>query len=156
MKQRGANIKKIIIILLPLAWMAMIFYLSHQPAEQSAELSGGIVANLIEIFHLPVTEHFVRKAAHFSEYAVLGILVVNAVRLFVSNHFLWTSVVVCSLYSVTDELHQLFIPGRSCQVSDMLLDTAGSAAGVLLWWLVICLMKKRKQVLRDKDEEGLH
>lgn len=156
MKQRGINIQKIIIILMPLTWMAMIFYFSHQPAEQSAQLSGGIVSNLIEIFHLPVTEHLVRKAAHFSEYAVLGILVVNAVRMSVPKHFLWTSVLVCGLYSVTDELHQLFIPGRSCQFSDMLLDTAGSATGILLWWLVICLIKKRKQMLNGKNEEDQH
>lgn len=146
MKREGFSFGKLIMLLLPLAWMGGIFYFSHQPAEQSAELSNGLVSKLIEIFHLPFTDHFVRKSAHFSEYALLGILTVNAMRLFFSKNSLWVALAVCSFYSVTDEFHQLFIPGRSCQFSDMLLDTAGSAVGIFLWWLIFYNLKNKKQL----------
>ena len=144
MKREGVSFGKLIMLLLPLAWMGIIFYFSHQPAEQSAELSNGLVSKLIEIFHLPFTDHFVRKSAHFSEYALLGIFTVNAMRLFFSKNSLWVALTVCSFYSVTDEIHQFFIPGRSCQFSDMLLDTAGSAVGIFLWWLIFYNLKNKK------------
>lgn len=146
MKQKSFHFSEAVMVLLPLIWMGLIFYFSHQPAEQSAELSGGLVARLIEIFHLPFTEHFVRKAAHFTEYAVLGVLVFNAARVIFSGRCPWAALLVCGLYSVTDEVHQLFVPGRSCQLSDMLLDTAGAAVGILLWRLVLHLFGEKKRL----------
>ena len=146
MKRKSFSLGKLITLLLPLAWMVLIFCFSHQPAEQSAELSNGLVSKLIEIFHLPFTDHFVRKSAHYSEYALLGILTANAMRLYLSKNSSWAALAVCSFYSVTDEFHQLFIPGRSCQFSDMLLDTAGSAVGIFLCWLFFYIFKNKKRL----------
>lgn len=134
MQSSRFKLKKVIWFLLPAAWMILIFYFSSQSAEESAELSGGLLAKLTEIFNLPLTEHFLRKAAHFSEYMILGALVLNGIMRNFSKAYPQIAVLICALYSMSDEIHQHFIPGRSCQLSDMLLDTTGAALGVLLLW----------------------
>src|SRR5699024_1546325 len=71
-------------------WMGILFYLSHQPGEQSSELSSGITIALIDFMQnaMPfisvdadTAHHLIRKSAHFSAYAVLGVLVTYALRL---------------------------------------------------------------------------
>lgn len=76
----------------------------------------------------------VRKLAHFTEYAVLGMLVVRALdeggtpfrRVAVR------ALALCAGYAVLDELHQTLVPTRTGAVLDVLLDSAGAAAGVAL------------------------
>ena len=50
--------------------------------------------------------------------------------------------VVGTLYAASDEIHQLFVPGRSGQLRDVLLDSDGVAAGILLAWAVGLLYQK--------------
>ena len=50
--------------------------------------------------------------------------------------------VVGTLYAASDEIHQLFVPGRSGQLRDVFLDSAGVAAGILLAWAVGLLYQK--------------
>ena len=45
---------------------------------------------------------------------------------------LFSAWLTASAYAATDEFHQLFVPGRSGQISDVILDSAGAALGVLL------------------------
>jgi VanZ family protein len=75
--------------------------------------------------------HFIRKAAHFTEYLILSVLLYRAVR--AGRGWSWraaaTAVVVAGLYAVADELHQLFVPGRTAAASDCLIDVSGAAAG---------------------------
>lgn len=143
MLYRHLNLKKIIGLVLPIAWMIFIFGFSNQSAEESAELSGGVLAKLLEIFPFQITEHFVRKAAHFSEYTVLGILTANGVRWNFSGSYPRITVLICAIYSIADEVHQCFVPGRACLFTDMLLDTVGSAFGVLLIWLFLLLAERK-------------
>lgn len=134
---KGKRIAWTLVIL----WMALIFYLSHQPATESNELSTGIteiiittVENLIPNaeFDISGLHHIVRKNAHFIAYFILGILVINALR--VSGVRGYRSMVlalgICVLYAISDEVHQLFIPGRSGEVSDVLIDSAGASVGI--------------------------
>lgn len=80
-------------------------------------------------------DHAVRKTAHFAEYAILGFLLTGAASL--GNG--WKSFLqpgfTGALYAASDEFHQLFVPGRSGQISDVLLDSAGVCFGVLLGML---------------------
>jgi VanZ family protein len=74
---------------------------------------------------------------HFAEYAVLGALVMAALRTRPAT-FTWVLVAVaaCSVYGVTDEVHQAFVPGRTPDVLDWAMDTVGAiagAGGVALW-----------------------
>jgi VanZ family protein len=127
--------------LFPVSWMGVIFYFSHQPGIESAQTSGWL-ANIVEtiayVFNISSTEvelHLlVRKGAHFIEFAILGLLLFIALY-FTREKLLSSSVialVIGVVYGIFDELHQLFIPGRSCQVTDMLIDASGVLLAVLL------------------------
>lgn len=123
------------------SWMAVIFYLSHQPGSASSDLSSGIVATLlnfidqvapnlelnVESFHT-----FVRKNAHFMAYLFLSLLSLNAWKS--SGYRGWRQLFLgfgmCVLFAATDEIHQLFIEGRSGEVRDVLIDSTGAAVGV--------------------------
>jgi len=80
---------------------------------------------------LVAMHRFVRKLGHFTEYLILSVLLYRALR----GGRRWslpaaaTAVGVAGLYAVVDELHQLFVPGRTAAASDCLIDVSGAAAG---------------------------
>ncbi|RBP58100.1 VanZ family protein [Alkalibaculum bacchi] len=134
--------KRILPWALVIFWMALIFYLSHQPAAESNGLSTNITRKIAEIiekiapnigFNLGSLNHIVRKNAHFFAYLVLGALVVNGVK----NSGVSTlkairvALFICILYAISDEVHQLYIPGRSGEVKDVIIDSAGALVGIL-------------------------
>ena len=127
---------------LVILWMALIFYMSHQPATKSSELSSGITVIISDIIQKVVTDiklnqdslsHIIRKSAHFLEYMVLGVLVVNSLLDTdkTKSRLIFLAILMCILYAISDEIHQIFVPGRSGQVSDVLIDSLGGLAGVL-------------------------
>ena len=146
--------------LLPvLALMTGIFCFSAQPAAASQQTSGGIVnwllrllvpdyaaldpARQAEIEH--IVAKIVRKGAHFAEYALLGAALLGHVLAWRSKRGLGRPRAMAwglgTAYAASDELHQFFVPGRSGEFLDVLLDSAGVAVGVALLWL---LLRKRK------------
>lgn len=139
---------------LVLVWMILIFNLSHQPGTQSSELSSNfvyVVITLIETFFPTISidlenlSFIIRKGAHFFAYFVLGILVTCSYRSsgVVGSKNVVISLVVCILYAISDEIHQLFVPGRSGEVRDVLIDSIGSACGVFLIVGIRNLRKKK-------------
>lgn len=140
-----------------LIWMVVIFYLSHQPAPESSALSSGLTDWIMKMIDkvplsfeldLNAVHFFVRKGAHFCAYFLLGLLVSHAVRerRGLSVRRLSLALVVCVVYAISDEIHQLFTPGRSGEVADVLLDTSGSIVGIGWYVLVMRLKKKVRQV----------
>lgn len=138
-----------------IVWMALIFYLSHQPAEESRELSAGVKGIFITFIDIiapnidlnfSTLHHVIRKNAHFFIYLILGFLVINSLRS--SNVIGYRSVVlallICIFYAIADEIHQLFIPGRSGEVRDVLIDTAGASVGIIVYLLFRMIMKNIK------------
>ena len=144
--------------------MILIFSLSAHTAAESSEVSGSLIKTIAEMlspgFDQMTTavqnavveqwQFFVRKCAHFTIYALLGALCV----LPVSAYFRGRSAALLSLgiawlYAVTDEIHQYFVPGRSCEIRDILIDWAGTALGVGLVFLV-CKITDRKKQKRSK------
>lgn len=130
---------------LVILWMGLIFFFSHQPARESSELSSGItevivdVVNVIapdndQIFNRDIISFSIRKAAHFGVYLVLGLLVSNGLiySSIPRSKAIILALLICVLYAISDEFHQLYVPGRSGQVSDVLLDSSGGLVGVLL------------------------
>lgn len=124
-------------------WMIVIFYLSNQPATVSNELSksvSNLVAGNIDFvssrddFNLSSLNNIVRKQAHFWLYFVLGILVVSLLRRFGMSDVkgLFLSIVICVIYAMTDEWHQLFVPGRGGQIRDVMIDSSGAALGIFV------------------------
>jgi len=134
-------------------WVAFIFTLSSQVAEQSKSLSTGItklIIDVIEYFNpdasisIAQLNHQIRKAAHFSAYLILGILISTALRKSGVRGFscLALSLAICIFFAITDEIHQLYVPGRGGQVMDVLIDSAGAAVGIVLT-KISCLIKTR-------------
>ena len=87
----------------------------------------------VEKFH-----YLVRKNAHFFVYLVLGLLVVNGLRSSGMKGYkkIGLAMVICVVYAMSDEFHQLFIPGRAGQIKDILIDSSGSLVGILIGGLV--------------------
>lgn len=94
---------------------------------------------------------FVRKTAHFFMFCGLGILVLCTIRSYYGRPHIrvyasaWLFCIFCA---VCDEFHQLFVPGRGAQLSDVCLDSAGALTGVAIAFLVLLLRKglqKRKK-----------
>ncbi len=80
--------------------------------------------------------------AHFSEFACLSFFVNN---LFVAKKEKLYPVIACALsfiYAVTDEIHQIFVPGRACQFQDMMVDLAGIISGMAVYVVIYALVKK--------------
>lgn len=131
-----------------LLWMALIFYFSHQPANESNELSIGVTEVIVSAvekvaphsdFIVGNVNHFVRKNAHFFIFLVLGVLVMRSLRLSGIDRYKagGLALFICILYAISDELHQLFVSGRGAQVRDVLIDSAGAFVGILVYVVVL-------------------
>ncbi len=125
---------------LTLAWAAVIFHFSTEGYGSS--FSGWFLAKTLAFLHLAVSPYtfrtlnlLLRKSAHLTEYGILALLLY---RTFLNRtHFEWRphtaawSVLVAGLYALTDELHQLFEPGRGPSLTDCGIDAAGALLGIL-------------------------
>lgn len=156
-------IKKAVSTALVLLLMVLIFLFSAQPGESSDSTSlsvGGLVGQIFipgfsewtpeeQFAFAEQINHPVRKLAHATEYAALGFLMTamfGAYGLSGWRRFS-TSWGGAALYACTDEFHQLFVPGRSGQFKDVLIDSSGALVGVLLCLLAGALwlrLKKRR------------
>ena len=139
-----------------IAIMAFIFFQSALPADLSSQESGRVVDLIIRLFQgiLPIDRQtmvfIVRKGAHFTEYTILGGVLVPAVKEWMAVDTTPVPVVreritawlAGTLYAVTDEIHQSFVPGRSCELRDMGIDSCGVLAGVLV---VSFLMRSKER-----------
>jgi VanZ family protein len=131
-----------------LIWMTLIF--SASADSHSYQHSSLIFEPLLRwLFpHMPQAQiaaihHLFRKCAHLTEYAILALLLWRAIRKPEKNHprpWNWAeaglTLSVVFLYAASDEFHQIFVPTRTAQVSDVMIDTCGGAAGLLALWLV--------------------
>lgn len=136
-------------------WLVFIFYLSHQPSIQSDQLSRGVTEVIVKTveklapetnFNISHFNHYVRKHAHFIAYFILGGLVLNGLKTFRLDWFrkIAFALLFSITYAFTDELHQLFVPGRGAQLKDVLIDSAGAFAGIMVYLLFIKLRKAGK------------
>ena len=144
--------------------MIVIFLFSNQEANQSTKVSNGVidrtVIEIYEFFNKNATESKIseikeiavfpiRKLAHLSVYFILGILVLLLMKEFKLTYkdMIIVSTLICMLYACSDEIHQLFVIGRSGEARDVFLDTCGSFLGIVLTTSVI-----KKITLRKMDE----
>lgn len=120
-------------ILLVGCLLAVIYYNSSLPLRQSSELSGWatvlvkFLAQHLDIRLLGDTEHYIRKLAHFCEFALLGLLLCRSFSALGVKNFTATGYVLFfGLFAaVIDEYIQSFSPGRGSMVKDVLLDFSG-------------------------------
>ncbi len=152
----------VLTLLLVVAIMGIIFYFSAQPAEDSGAMSSGLTLSILSAI-VPnfqkltpeeqrslcgVVEVLIRKLGHFSEYAALGFALMLHIqqlkkRISVRVPWLWAWG-VGTLYAVSDELHQGFVPGRSPMVTDVLIDSAGVIAGVGVMLVILWIQQRRE------------
>ena len=131
--------KKRINILLVIIWMILIFIMSSFNSTESSNQSNfivDIIANIFNTSNINILSLIIRKLAHFTEYFILGILVYNLIHSY--DKKIYIGIIICVLYTISDEIHQLFVPGRSCQLLDILIDSIGSIAGTYL----LCFIKR--------------
>ena len=118
--------------------MIVIFVMSSFGSTQSDNQSNfivDIIVNILNVENVDVLSFIVRKTAHCVEYLILGILVYNMFKSYDKKEFF--AIIVCMLYAISDEVHQSFVPGRSCQISDILIDGIGSFIGILCYKIFI-------------------
>ncbi|MBQ3006404.1 MAG: VanZ family protein [Clostridia bacterium] len=113
--------------------MGIIFFLSAQNGTESGDTSHW----LLELLSLPVSEAFLRNAAHFLEFTGLAVLLFNAFYQTCGKEKPFLSFAIASAYAATDEFHQLFVEGRACTFSDWLTDSCGALTGVIAACLLI-------------------
>ncbi len=149
-------------------WMVFIFGMSSATAEASNVASGRLVTFIQKNFFpdwesfseadylamMGRMSFFIRKAAHITEFAVLGGLV-SLIWMTFGRSFGFrfaVSFLISLLYAATDELHQRFVSGRSGSLFDVLVDTAGIFIGCILvlgLFAMIAEDRKRKERLRE-------
>lgn len=139
-----------------------IFSNSMQPARVSSNSSQRVLRTLQELLRrlghpgaaARLTEHAVRKAAHFCEYSLEGFLLLLTTRA-VTGHawrFISWPALAGLLTALTDETIQLFSGGRSSQVTDIWIDFGGVVTGMALalalLWLIGLLLGRRRPASR--------
>ena len=165
MSSKKISISKIIFLVLIIINCITIFWYSNQVADDSSASSGRIVTFLAKtipsIRNMPelekeklcseVLQPIVRKTAHFTLYTLLGIFTMSFVLCYngttyqkgLSTWFFGT------FYAISDEIHQLFVEGRSCEFRDVCIDSLGIVAGIIITVFIAFLIRK---ILRKEKE----
>ena len=168
---RGQCVRLAASVVALLLWMGFIFFMSANDGDHSQGMSDGVTSLVLSAVwpgyssmspdeQMAVVESLsfpVRKAGHFSEYAVLGMLAFAALRqaqaLRASQALQRArriapaaagAVVAAFLYACFDEFHQLFVAGRSGQPFDVGVDTAGALVAVAIAVAVVCRRERRR------------
>lgn len=153
MNKKKIIILRIIIILLILGWMNLVFGFSSQDSAESSSLSEMIASWFSDdIVVQKKIEPIIRKIAHFSEYGLGGALFFSLFSTF--NIKERKRMILAGLlgftYAVTDEIHQLFVPGRTGKITDVYIDSLGVITGVLCMKLCIMIYKQLKKKNKPK------
>lgn len=146
-----------------IATVVFIFSNSAQAAEVSGAASGRVLAwlqSLLTRIGFPglaqrLTDHILRKLAHFAEYTLLGFWLMLCLRVYTRRfvrHISWP-VLFGLLVALIDETIQLFSEGRSSQLTDVWLDFSGVMAGLLCGLLLLCLCRMIYILVKYRDKE---
>ena len=151
-----------LLLLLTLGWMGLIFYMSAATGGESGGMSREVAMAVGKTFHSDFEQWSaeeqaafaqrlqqpIRKLAHFSEYALLGLLLSFTLQLWGmgGKRRFFAALAGGVFYAATDEFHQLFVPGRVGAVTDVLIDSAGVLGGCALVALILYIHKKRRRV----------
>lgn len=134
------------------AYTGIIYCNSMMPAGISSQQSGTLLVTFHEFLEVVgndgiwLTEHIIRKAAHFIEYAGLGCLISAYCRTWRPEGAgsIHKAAELVFLIPFVDETIQLFVPGRSGQMSDVWLDISGAVFGLVFVTLLAGWRRKRK------------
>jgi len=142
-------------------WLLVIFSLSSQPGPESNNLSKTVTKQIVKTTQKVIVSeeaikprknlinklnNLIRKYAHGVVYLVLGMLVmiaftVSGIR--GCKAFIF-SLIFCLIYAASDEIHQLFVPGRGAKETDVLIDALGAVIGMLVYNIICRLFYRKK------------
>ena len=143
-------IKKVIKFILIVLCMVVIFMFSSDNADMSTEKSDGLIISVCEkVLGRSLTNDekelytskyvkIVRKSAHFTLYFLLGLFIISFLREFIpiDKRSILITIGIVFLYACSDEVHQLFVSGRSCEVLDVIIDTCGGLVSTAIYSLL--------------------
>lgn len=154
-------IRKTIKLLLIILCMISIFFLSSDNADNSSKKSNYVIIKVTESFfgrklnskekhyYLNHFVKLVRKSAHFSLYFLLGLFTISYLIEYMkfSIKSIIITITFIFLYACSDEIHQLFIPGRSGEILDIFIDTSGGLFSIIIY---NCYSKIRRRFHESK------
>ena len=159
---------RVLLTMLTAAVMLLIFFFSNETADRSDRTSGIFTRIVIDTAYpdfeqLPkpeqeevynVIQHLVRKTAHFTEYAMLGLLLRFCLQSWTGGrkHLLPASWIFGTLYAVTDELHQLLTDGRAGRWTDVAIDSSGVLTGAVIAAVVLVLGSRAYIAAKEKED----
>ena len=130
-----------------IACIAFIFRNSLETGAQSSMRSQELMALLNELLgkvHLgPLSEHTIRKLAHFAEFTMEGFLLMLCLRVYTSHfvrHMSWPLLGGMTT-ALTDETIQRFIPNRTSAVTDVWIDMAGVVCGLFVALIILLIVR---------------
>lgn len=139
------KIKKISLIVLLIILILTIFLFSNQNGIKSEKTSDRFALTVLNGFEKIInieikdkesfvnnSRFIVRKLAHFTLYFLLGIITYLLLTNYIDKKVILISIICVSLFAILDEVHQLFLVGRTARVYDVLIDIIGSSTGILL------------------------
>lgn len=155
---------RIFSVVLLLGWMNVISGFSSQDGQESSGLSTKVSCTVVRFYdningkHLTEEqileqagriENLIRKMAHMTEFGILAVLFLLVFTSFGMKRLRFlASPAAALLYAALDELHQLFVEGRSSKVTDVLIDFAGAVLAVAVVRLLMGIgriMRKRER-----------
>lgn len=145
---------RVIVFILTAGMIAFAFIHSSMPADLSGEESESVMDFLQYIFNFfgfnaELTDHIVRKAAHFTEYTAIGMLLVCCAYSFsrTKPYRYYSQIFFAGLATaVCDETIQLNVPGRSGQITDVLLDFSGVITGAVIMLIFYSVYRKIRKI----------
>lgn len=146
--------RKIFSVVLVAVWMSIIFYLSSQSGYESHQTSKIIVqkvykhveTRLYRRIDIEKINFYFRKNAHFAEFALLALLIYFLLKSYNLKHKAFLSFIICLIFALSDEMHQMFTPNRSPSIIDVFIDISGS----LLMLTVIYTFRKITRRIADE------
>lgn len=148
-------------ILLVIIWMGVIFYFSNQEASVSINQSNKVIEIVdviaknsksfkdivLKLYESKGASFVIRKSAHMFSYFVLAIL--SFIMVYTHKENINSSIkysfIISILYAISDEIHQLFIPGRSGMIQDVFIDGIGVIVGIIFIVVIFKLYRKNKR-----------
>ena len=150
--------------ILVVIWMIVIFCFSAQTGVKSTKTSNVVTSMVVNVTtnvskqeitreeakkKVEDSTFLIRKLAHFTEYLILGILIIRFLRTYgkLNVRMIITAIVICFLYAASDEIHQIFVPGRTAKVLDSVIDTSGASIGIIFY----CIFKNKWRNLSNDN-----
>lgn len=121
--------------------MILIFLLSYQSGEESAARSSGFYELFLRLTGFDFISHnMFRKFAHFTEYCALGFFFTSGFLFYGISSAGIAGGYFSFLYSISDEIHQFFVPQRACRIYDVFIDFFGIIFGIVLFRILTALI----------------